>query len=179
MQNWYVRQFSANLHWLARQPWFGVLGRRLVPLDRMLQRLSGGRWSAVGAAGLRSVLLTTTGRRSGKQRHIPLLSVTDGYAHVVVGSNWGQRHHPAWTANLLADSRAMLTFRGEAIAVRAELVTGEGRDRLWRLITAAWPPYEDYERRAGRVLRVFRLVPQQHGTATTLTTSHQQGGPAS
>lgn len=161
VHNRLVPKLSTALHWLSRQPWFGAIGRRLVWLDRLVQRVTRGRWSAVGAAGLRSALLTTTGRRSGKPRHTPLLCIANGDGYLVVGSNWGQRHHPAWTANLLADPRAVLTMGGKAVNVSAELLTDQARAVSWAVLTAAWPPYQDYERRAGRVLRVFRLVPER------------------
>src|SRR6266511_1024705 len=90
---------------------------------------------------------------------------TDGPVHhgprpgpVVVGSNWGQAHQPAWSANLLADPQATVTLDSEQIPVRATLVTGPDRDRLWEALRAEWPAYRTYERRAaGRELRMFRL----------------------
>jgi deazaflavin-dependent oxidoreductase (nitroreductase family) len=76
----------------------------------------------------------------------------------VIGSNWGQRHHPAWTGNLLAKPEATVTIQEDHIPVRAELATGVERDRLWRLATGLWPAYTTYQDRAdGRDLRVFRL----------------------
>ena len=81
---------------------FAVLGRALVPADRVLLRISGGRFGVGAAVGLRTLLLTTIGRRSGSPRQVPLLYVERGGGYVVIGSNWGGEEHPAWSANLLA-----------------------------------------------------------------------------
>ncbi len=147
---------------LGHKRWFARLGRALVPADRLVGRLTRGRFVALGARP--SLLLSTTGRRSGVRRTSPLLYARDGDSFVVIGSNWGQRTHPAWTGNLLADPAATLTIAGREIPVRAALVTGADRERLRGLLLAVWPPYETYERRAGgRRLRIFRLRPSREG----------------
>jgi len=147
------------LRWLGRHRWFTAAGRRLAPVDRWLLSHVPGRWSAAHRQGLPTLLLTTTGRRSGQPRTQALLYVRDGDAYVVVGSNWGQRHHPAWSANLLAQPRATVTVRGTARPVRAVLATGAERDRLWPLLTEVWPAFDAYAARAdGRELRIFRLT---------------------
>ncbi|GAA1818694.1 nitroreductase family deazaflavin-dependent oxidoreductase [Luedemannella flava] len=139
----------------GRYKWFAVVGRAYVPLDRLVAKLSRGRATALG---LPSLLLTTTGRRSGEPRTQPLLYILDGDDFVVVGSNWGQPHQPAWTANLLARPAAVANVRGVDIPVRGELVRGADRDRLWADLLRAWPAYANYADRAGgRELRVFRL----------------------
>lgn len=143
---------------LGHRRWFAAAARLLVPADRLVGRLTRGRVVALGLVP--SLLLTTTGRRSGRPRHNPLLYVRDGEAYVVVGSNWGQPHQPGWALNLLARPEATIGVRGRRIPVRAERATGAERDRLWRLLVAEWPPYQTYARRAGgRTLLIFRLVP--------------------
>ncbi|MFC0508572.1 nitroreductase/quinone reductase family protein [Micromonospora costi] len=144
--------------------WFGTAARLLVPADRAVGRLTRGRIVALGLAP--SLILTTTGRRSGKPRSNPLLYVRDGDAYVVIGSNWGQTHQPGWSMNLLADPAAEVAVKGRRIPVRAEVATGTERDRLWELLVTAWPAYRAYVRRAGgREIRVFRLVPVGRGAA--------------
>src|SRR3954471_6164039 len=95
-------RYAALLRRLGHQRWFAVLGRRLVPVDRWLQRRTRGRLTIIGPVVLPGLLLTTTGKRSGLPRTQPLLYVRDDEGWVVVGSNWGQTAHPAWTTNLLA-----------------------------------------------------------------------------
>jgi deazaflavin-dependent oxidoreductase (nitroreductase family) len=144
---------------LGHQRWFARLGRALVPVDRAVQRASGGRWSVIGKGVVPELLLTTTGRRSGLPRDVPLLYARDGGDYVVTASNWGQAHHPAWSGNLLAMPTAAVTIEGERISVTAEMLEGAERERVWSLVTTVWPAYDTYAARAGREIRVFRLSP--------------------
>jgi deazaflavin-dependent oxidoreductase (nitroreductase family) len=135
---------------------FALVARAYVPVDRALGRMSRGRLVALGA--MPSLLITTTGRTSGQPRTNPLLYATDGGSLVVIGSNFGQAHHPAWSSNLLAHPEATVVVNGEQVAVRARLVEGAERERLRALLLKVWPGYAAYERRAsGRTLRIFRL----------------------
>jgi deazaflavin-dependent oxidoreductase (nitroreductase family) len=143
---------------LGHRRWFAACTPLVVPADRLVARLTRGRVVALGL--IPSLLITTTGRRSGQPRSNPLLYVPDGDAYVVIGSNWGRPEHPAWSANLLAEPAATVTVRGTRVPVRARLVDGAERDRLWRLLVAEWPAYQTYVRRAGgRDIRIFRLEP--------------------
>ncbi|MEU8183127.1 nitroreductase/quinone reductase family protein [Micromonospora sp. NPDC049044] len=145
--------------------WFGAAARLLVPADRVVGRLTRGRVVALGL--IPSLVITTTGRRSGRPRSNPLLYVPDGDAYVVIGSNWGQTHHPGWAMNLLADPAAEVQLKGRRIPVRAERASGAERDRLWQLLVAEWPAYHTYVRRAGgREIHIFRLVPTGRGVPT-------------
>jgi deazaflavin-dependent oxidoreductase (nitroreductase family) len=142
----------------GNRPWFARLGRAYVPIDRLLGKLSGGRFVAFGLRELPSMLLTTTGRKSGQPRTTPLLFAPDGDSFIVIGSNWGQRHHPAWSGNLLANPAATVMLNGEEIPVRAHLARDEERVRLRAKLLEVWPAYTAYEQRCeGRDLRIFRL----------------------
>ena len=108
-----------------------------------------------------SLVITTTGRRSGQPRSNPLLYVPDGDAYVVIGSNWGQQHQPGWALNLLAQPAAEVDVKG----------------RRHRRCAPSWPPAPSgsgcgscwspsgprtgrtCERAGGREIRIFRLVP--------------------
>ena len=153
-------RYAALVQRLGHQRWFATLGRWVTPLDVWLQRRTRGRLTTAGWRPLPYLLLTTTGRRTGQPRTQPLLYARDGADYVVVGSNWGQAHHPAWSGNLLANPDGVVTLAGQEIPVRAELVEGPDRDRLWELMRSQWPAYAQYEERAGRHIRVFRLVPR-------------------
>jgi deazaflavin-dependent oxidoreductase (nitroreductase family) len=145
---------------LGHQRWFARVFRGLVPLDRALGRLTRGRVVALRIDGLPSLLLTTTGRRSGQPRTNPLLYTPDADGYVVIASNWGQPHHPAWSGNLLAQPAATVTLGGRDIPVHAQLATGAERDRLLALAMRVWPAYQTYIERSGREIRVFRLSPR-------------------
>jgi deazaflavin-dependent oxidoreductase (nitroreductase family) len=151
---------------LGHKPWFAAAARHVVWLDRWLQKRSKGRITVVTTVGLDTLLLTTTGRRSGRPREQPLLFVRDGADFIVVGSNWGRPQHPAWTGNLLAQPRCVVTYRKREITAVAEPAEGGERDRLWAKLVEHWPAYDSYEARAaGREIRIFRLRTVRNGGA--------------
>ena len=84
--------------------------RKLAPVDRQLLRRSNGRFTIFGPVGVPLLLLTTTGRKSGERREIPLTYMREGDRLFLVGSNYGQATHPAWSWNLLADPNAWVTM---------------------------------------------------------------------
>jgi deazaflavin-dependent oxidoreductase (nitroreductase family) len=140
--------------------WFARVTPLYVPIDRFLGALSKGRLVTMGNRELPGLLLTTTGRRSGRQRTNPLLYLHDGDAYIVVGSNWGRDAHPAWALNLVTNPDAVVTLGGRIIRARAAWAHGSERDRLWKLALETWPAWSTYEQRAsGREIRVFRLMP--------------------
>jgi deazaflavin-dependent oxidoreductase (nitroreductase family) len=142
---------------LSTRRWFTPAARALVPADRLLSRITRGRVVALGMAP--SLLLTTVGRRSGQRRSVVLQYLSDGAAFVVVGSNWGQPHDPAWALNLIDRPAAVVTVDGRDIPVVAQQVRGAERVALWERIVEQWPGYRGYEATAGaREIRVFRLV---------------------
>jgi deazaflavin-dependent oxidoreductase (nitroreductase family) len=113
----------------------------------------GHRWH-----GLPSLLLTTRGRRSGKRRRTALIYGRDGRSFLLVASNGGSARHPAWYLNLSADGDVTLQVGGEIFTGRARTATKRQRPRLWRLMCDAYPPYQDYQVRAGRAGREIPLV---------------------
>jgi deazaflavin-dependent oxidoreductase (nitroreductase family) len=146
---------------LGHRPWFATVGRAAVPVDRWLQQRTGGRVNILGRIALPTLLLTTTGRKSGEPRTVPLIYAHDGDSFVVTASNWGQSHHPAWSANLLADADAVVALPGgRDVPVRAVLAEGAERERVWSLVTTVWPAYDTYVERSGRDIRVFVLTPK-------------------
>lgn len=156
--SWYARIMRR----LGHSPAFAWFGSRVAPpLDRFLHRISGGRLHAAESF-LPTLLLTTTGRRSGEARRQPLAYVeVDGTAYVV-GTNWGGHRHPGWTYNLLADPSATVERRGDTTRVRARLVAEAGeRERVWASFVAIWPAYETYLERTDRTPRIFALEPEQ------------------
>lgn len=146
----------------GHQAWFARLGRAFTPVDRLLGTVTKGRFVAFGLRDLPSMLITTTGRKSGQARTNPLLYVPDGDGYAVIGSNWGQQQQPAWALNLVAEPRAVITVSGRKIGVTATLADGAERDRLFALLLAMWPAYATYtERASNRDIKVFRLAPEK------------------
>jgi deazaflavin-dependent oxidoreductase (nitroreductase family) len=133
--------------------------RLLVPLDRRVLRATGGKYTLFGPTSLPELLLTTTGRKSGQQRLSALSYLRDGESLLVLGSNFGQQHHPAWSANLLADPEAVVAINGVEVPVTATLLTGAEREHgLARFL--AYPMYQSYRTRTDRELRLFALTPR-------------------
>ncbi|TMM17264.1 MAG: nitroreductase family deazaflavin-dependent oxidoreductase [Actinobacteria bacterium] len=107
--------------------------------------------------GTTILLLTTQGHRSGEPRTTPLIHRTDGDRWVVVASKGGAPQHPSWFENLSANPEATIQVRGEVVPVRATTAEGDERDRLWSLMTEAWPAYDEYQARTQREIPVVVL----------------------
>ena len=151
--------FTAIVRRVGRTPWFARIGRATSGIDRRLHTASRGRLSVLGRPTLPHLILTTTGRTSGQPREAVLLYAVDGDGWVLIGSNWGQEHHPAWSGNLLADPHATVTIAGVRTRVVATLAAADERTRLLPALLEVWPGYTDYADRTDRELRVFRLAP--------------------
>jgi F420H(2)-dependent quinone reductase len=109
-------------------------------------------------SGVPVLLLTTTGRRTGKLRTTPLLYFQDGADLVVIASNGGADRAPAWWLNLQRHPQARVTIRGDALAVTAAAASAEAHARLWPEITTAYPGYAGYQRRTTRPIPVVILT---------------------
>lgn len=142
---------------MAGSGWFAKVAPTFIPrLDRFLHRVSGGRIIISGGL-LPSMMLTTTGRKSGQQRSVPLATLPVDGGWIVVGSNFGREHHPAWSSNLLAEPKATVSFKGTTYDVVAHPLDDDEKQALWPQLTTFWPVYDKYVERSGRDLRVFRL----------------------
>ena len=141
-----------------RSPMRRVVGPLITPLDRALFRVSGGRLK-LSAPMIPSLMLFTTGAKSGQRRETPLMCFPQPNGDwLVAGSNFGYEHHPAWTWNLLSEPKAQVHFRNRLYNVDATLLTPAETDAVWPALDEQWPGYRDYERTARRDIRVFRLV---------------------
>ncbi len=142
---------------MAASPGFAKVAPSVVPrLDRLVHRLTGGR-TTMSAGMVPTVILTTTGSRSGEPRTVPLACMPDDGALYVVGSNFGREHHPAWSTNLVKAPHARASFEGEDYDVVAHLLSAHDKAEIWPRLIDAWPAYDNYVERSGRDLRVFRL----------------------
>ena len=107
--------------------------------------------------GVPTLLLTTTGRRSGEQRTTPLIYGQDGDRYVVVASKGGAPRHPAWYLNLSAHPGVELQIKDERFRARARTATPNERERLWRRMAGIWPAYDDYQAKTEREIPVVVL----------------------
>lgn len=108
---------------------------------------------------LRCLVLETRGRRSHKTRRIPLLYMPDGDGFVVIASNFGQEHPPAWWLNLQAEPDALVQLRGRRVAVHARELQGEERRLMLERATAHNKQWRAYATTLRRELPVIRLEP--------------------
>ena len=106
------------------------------------------------------VMLTTTGARTGERRTLPVLALRDGETLVVIASNFGQPHHPAWYHNLRAHPRAAITVDRVTREFEARELAGAERERCFQLGIEVNPGWVQYRRRVGsRRIPVLRLTP--------------------
>lgn len=132
--------------------------RTLTPVDRRLLQRTNGRYTVLGPLGSPVMLLTTTGATSGLGRTTPLLYARDGEDLIVVGSNFGQGHHPAWTGNLIKQPSCVVTIGGTPVQARALLLDGMAADAAYQRMVDLAKTYGVYRARTDRAIRVFRLV---------------------
>jgi deazaflavin-dependent oxidoreductase (nitroreductase family) len=135
-----------------------VATRYLGALHRVVYSASGGR---IGSRiwGLEIVLLTTTGRRSGRPRTVPLCSLRDGESLVVIASYGGLDRSPSWWLNLQSEPRAVVRLGRDTHDVVAREAMSAERERLWAQLTARAPGYLHYQRRTTRRIPVVLLEP--------------------
>jgi deazaflavin-dependent oxidoreductase (nitroreductase family) len=143
---------------LGTKPWMMKLAPGVVWVDEKLHRLTRGRVSLLAMAGLPSLRLTTTGRKSGLPRSANLLFFSHGDAFVLTGSNWGRPVDPAWTFNLRAQPQATVAVRGREVLVSAREVKGQEYDEIWRMLLEFWPGYAMERSTARRELPLFVLT---------------------
>jgi deazaflavin-dependent oxidoreductase (nitroreductase family) len=106
-----------------------------------------------------SLLLTTTGRKSGERFVFPLFYGKVGGSYFVVASKGGAPEHPGWYRNILADPEVEVQVGTVRTKARARTAAGEERARLWREALEFWPPYADYQRKTEREIPVVVLDP--------------------
>lgn len=123
-----------------------------------VHRLTRGR--VLGSvAGMPVLLLTTTGRRSGKARTTPLTFFRDGTDFVVIASNGGADRPPAWSLNLQQTPRAVVRIGTDTLVVTARPASEQERERLWVVVTGTYAGYARYQERTTRRIPVVLLTP--------------------
>jgi len=132
-------QRLSRLHTLVYRATRGLIGRRLVGNDMLL--------------------LTTSGRTSGRPHTVPLLYLADGETLVVIASWGGRDHDPDWYRNLVANPRAQVQVRGTRSHMRARTAEPDERTEWWPRVVEAYGGYQDYQGRTERVIPVVLLEP--------------------
>ncbi len=106
--------------------------------------------------GLPVIIVTNKGHKTGAIRKTPLMKAVDGSSYILVASKGGAPKHPLWYHNLKADPNVEIRDEANVYSMRVrEVVDSAERQRLWDIAVAAYPPYQDYQDKAGRVIPVF------------------------
>ena len=130
----------------------------IISLAAFLYRVSAGRIGGTMYGG-DVLLLTTTGRKTGKQRTLPLIYIMDGSTYVLTASIGGAPKHPGWFFNLRSHPRAVIQVKDRRINVVAEVASKEKKRELWAQLVAALPFYEKYQRKTTRDIPMVILHP--------------------
>ena len=111
--------------------------------------------------GVPTLLLTVTGRSTGRAPTSALIFARDGDDYLVVASMGGAPQHPSWYRNLLAHPEAEIQVKAERIPVIARTASAAEKPRLWGLVTEVWPNYDVYQTRTERDIPVVVLTPRR------------------
>ena len=138
--------------------WFSTtrFDRALHPL---LYRRSGGRGITGHVLGTDNILLTTTGRRSGRQRTVALFAFDDGQGWVVIGSRGGSGRVPDWALNLQASPASTIQVGRRSASTVAREVSGAEYEAAFERAASSYPGYRLYRRNARHHIPIFRLEP--------------------
>ena len=119
-------------------------------------------WDASQAGGkglIPTLLLTTTGRKSGEPRVLPLIYGKTPTGYAIVASKGGHPSHPVWYLNLLAQPKVRVQVAADKFDAKARVTSGPERAALWKQLAAIYPPYDDYQRRTQREIPVVVIEP--------------------
>lgn len=117
-------------------------------------------WNPYGEV-VPALLLTFTGRRTGKKRSLPLIYGRRRDDFVIVGSKGGAPDDPVWYRNLLAEPDCEIQVAKEVHRVRARTASGDERTELWRQMVGILPQYEEYQAQTDREIPVVVLAPRE------------------
>lgn len=109
--------------------------------------------------GTSVLVLTTTGRRTGLPRDNALIYGRDGDSYLVVASKGGADRAPYWYTNLVENPDVLVQVKGEKFHARARTADAAEKARLWPVMTAEWPSYDDYQTKTDRDIAVVILDP--------------------
>ena len=107
--------------------------------------------------GVTTLLLTVTGRKSGKQHRTALIYGKDGDNYIIVASKGGAEQHPEWYRNLVANPEVEVQVLGDRFKAHARTANAEERPHLWELMAEIWPAYNDYQTKTDREIPVVIL----------------------
>jgi deazaflavin-dependent oxidoreductase (nitroreductase family) len=124
----------------------------------LLYRMSEGKvWGKM--VGLPVLLLTTTGRKTGRVRTTPVVYLRDGNQYLIAATAGGSDKHPAWFLNLEKQSETSIQVDGKTMRVKVDVTEGDERAQLYERFKAAGDNFRQYQERTNRPIPVIRLQP--------------------
>jgi deazaflavin-dependent oxidoreductase (nitroreductase family) len=129
-----------------------LFGQEHVDRYRATDGAEGHEWE-----GTQTLLLTTTGRKSGEERTTPLIYAPYGDAYTIVASKGGTDEPPAWYLNLSADPEVEVQVLGDRFKARARTANAEEMAETWPTMTSEWPAYDEYQARTERQIPIVIL----------------------
>ncbi len=129
--------------------------------DHLRRYVESGGEDGYTMRGVPTLVLTTSGRRSGQKRSTPTMFGRDGDNFIVVASLAGAAAHPHWYLNLCADPEVEIQVKTQRLRGNARVASGEERERLWKLMTFVFPTYDDYQSRTEREIPVVVIEPNR------------------
>ncbi len=121
-------------------------------------RLTGGRIGG-SMGGVKMLLLTTQGRKSGRKRTLPLLYLKTSKGYALVASYGGSDRHPSWYLNLVANPDVEIQVDDRSLPAQAETVSAERRVELWPRLVEVYSDYQVYQDRTEREIPLVELTP--------------------
>ncbi|HVA30158.1 MAG TPA: nitroreductase family deazaflavin-dependent oxidoreductase [Gaiellaceae bacterium] len=118
---------------------------------------TGGEVGYTWREGSPTLLLTVTGRKTGREYTTPLIFGRDGENLVLVASQGGRPQHPDWYLNLVEHPEVGVQVKADVFRARARTAEGEERERLWRQMNGIWRHYDEYQAKTERVIPVVVL----------------------
>jgi len=132
----------------------------VVRVDRQFLVLTKGKFAPTGfIAGWPIVNLTTTGVKTGQLRTTPVVGIPDGQKIILIASNFGKPHHPAWYYNLKKNPIATIANKGATIVFKASEASITEQQKYWQTALAIYPGFMLYADRAGRRIPIIILEP--------------------
>ena len=122
----------------------------------LLYRLTGGK---AQFPQFPTLLLTTRGRKTGKERTIPLIYVMDGNRFIIAAAYAGSDRNPVWWLNLQHSGEGVVQVMRRQVRVRPSVARPEERAEFWRRLVAMYPSFTEYQSRTERQIPIIVLTP--------------------
>ncbi len=163
--------------WIGHKRWFAVAMRYfLSDVDREIYRLSGGRLALTGPPVLPVLLLTTTGRKTGRERTVPITYLRDAEKLILTSENFGLERKAGWPKNLLANPEATVQIGRRTSRYRSRPASEEEVERYWPRFLKVWPALQTYLDRSGeRFVCVLEPAARREGPAASYEISEKEG----